>query len=122
MANFDTIRQYTTAVGSTLSAAEVAMLRRYADEMYDKYCRFCAECEVSCPHGVAVADINRYAMYFSGYGREKEAMRRYHALTDDCSAAACVGCEGPCDAACPFSRAVRAELLEAHRHLSFREA
>jgi len=122
MANFDTIRQFTTAVGSTLSAAEVAMLRRYADEMYDKYCRFCAECEVSCPHGVAVADINRYAMYFSGYGREKEAMRRYHALTDDCSAAACVGCEGPCDAACPFSRAVRAELLEAHRHLSFREA
>jgi len=122
MANFDTIRQYTTAVGSTLSAAEVAMLRRYADEMYDKYCRFCAECEASCPHGVAVADINRYAMYFSGYGREKEAMRRYHALTDDCSAAACVGCEGPCDAACPFSRAVRAELLEAHRHLSFREA
>jgi aryl-alcohol dehydrogenase-like predicted oxidoreductase len=122
MTNFDTIRQYTTAVGTTLTAPEVAMLRRYADEMHDKYCRFCAECEVSCPHGVAVADINRYAMYFSGYGREKEAMRRYHALTDDCSAAACVGCEGPCDAACPFSRAVRAELLEAHRHLSFREA
>jgi len=122
MPNFDTIRQYTAAVGSTLSAPEVAMLRRYADEMYDKYCRFCAECEASCPRGVAVADVNRYAMYFTGYGREKEAMQRYHALPDDCSAAACVGCEGPCDAACPFGRAVRAELLEAHRHLSFREA
>ena len=41
------------------------MLRRYANEMYDKYCRFCGECEASCPHGVAVADINRFATYFS---------------------------------------------------------
>ncbi|MDH3816383.1 MAG: aldo/keto reductase, partial [Acidobacteriota bacterium] len=122
MSNFDTIRQYSAAAGTTLSSAEVSMLRRYADEMYDKYCRFCAECEASCPHGVAVADINRYAMYFSGYGREKEAMRRYHALSEQCSARACDNCSGPCDAACPFGRSVRAELLEAHRQLSFREA
>jgi aryl-alcohol dehydrogenase-like predicted oxidoreductase len=122
MSNFDTIRQYSAAAGTTLSSAEVEMLHRYADEMYDKYCRFCAECEASCPHGVAVADINRYAMYFSGYGREKEAMRRYHALPERCSAQACDDCLGPCDAACPFGRSVRAELLEAHRQLSFREA
>ena len=122
MSNFDTIRQYSAAAGTTLSSAEVSMLHRYADEMYDKYCRFCAECEASCPHGVAVADINRYAMYFSGYGREKEAMRRYHALSEQCSAQACDDCSGPCDAACPFGRSVRAELLEAHRQLCFREA
>ena len=122
MSNFDTIRQYSAAARTALTAPEVAMLRRYADEMYDKYCRFCAECEASCPHGVAVADINRYAMYFSGYGREKEAMRRYHALSEQCSAQACDGCSGPCDAACPFGRSVRAELLEAHLQLSFREA
>jgi len=122
MSNFDTIRQYSAAAGTTLSSAEVSMLRRYADEMYDQYCRFCAECEASCPHGVAVADINRFAMYFSGYGREKDAMRRYHALSEQCSARACDDCSGPCDAACPFGRSVRAELLEAHRRLSFREA
>jgi aryl-alcohol dehydrogenase-like predicted oxidoreductase len=122
MSNFDTIRQYSAAAGTTLTTAEVSMLRRYADEMYDTYCRFCAECEASCPHGVAVADINRYAMYFSGYGREKEAMRRYQALSKKYSAQSCDGCSGPCDAACPFGRRVRAELLEAHRQLSFREA
>jgi aryl-alcohol dehydrogenase-like predicted oxidoreductase len=122
MSNFDTIRQYSAAAGTALSAAEVAMLRRYADEMYDKYCRFCGQCETSCPHGVAVADINRYAMYFSGYGREKEAMRRYHALSERCSAQACDDCSGPCDAACPFGRSVRSELLEARRQLSYREA
>ena len=43
------------AVGSDLSTAEVAMLRRYADEMYDRYCRFCGECEGRCPNGVAIA-------------------------------------------------------------------
>jgi aryl-alcohol dehydrogenase-like predicted oxidoreductase len=121
MTNFDTIRQYTSAVKTGVSAPEVAMLRRYADEMYDKYCRFCGECEASCPRGVAVADINRYAMYFSYYGREKEAMRRYRTLDRQCSAEACDGCTGPCDAACPFGRQVRVELLEAHRRLSFQE-
>jgi aryl-alcohol dehydrogenase-like predicted oxidoreductase len=122
MTNFDKIREFTAAVKTDVSAAEVAMLRRYADEMYDKYCRFCGECEASCPHGVAVADINRFAMYFSYYGREKEAMQRYHSLCGRFSAEACDSCAGPCDAACPFGRQVRAELLEAHRKLSFREA
>jgi predicted aldo/keto reductase-like oxidoreductase len=97
------------------------MLRRYADEMYDKYCRFCGECEHSCPHGVAVSDINRFAMYFSYYGREKEAMQRYHGLSRRSSAEVCEACSGPCDAACPFGRRVRANLLEAHRRLSFQE-
>jgi aryl-alcohol dehydrogenase-like predicted oxidoreductase len=122
MPNFEVIRQYTAAASTALTTPEVAMLRRYADEIYDKYCRFCAECEAGCPHGVAVADINRYAMYFSAYGREKEAMRRYHALSEKCSAQACENCSGPCDAVCPFGRSVRAELLEAQRQLSFREA
>ena len=71
---------------------------------------------------VAVADINRYAMYFSYYGREKEAMQRYRSLSGRYSAEACDGCSGPCDAACPLGRPVRAELMEAHRRLSFREA
>jgi aryl-alcohol dehydrogenase-like predicted oxidoreductase len=122
MTNFDTIRQFTSAAKTDLSAAEVAMLRRYADEMYDKYCRFCGECEASCPYGVAVADINRYAMYFSYYGREKEAMQRYLGLSQRRSAEVCDACSGPCDAACPFGRQVRAELVQAHRRLSFREA
>jgi len=121
MSNFDTIRQYSAAASTTLTTAEISMLRRYADEMYDTYCRFCGECEASCPHGVAVADINRYAMYFSGYGREKEAMQRYHALPGRCSARECQDCTGPCDDACPFGRQVRAELIAAHRQLRFRE-
>jgi hypothetical protein len=120
--NFKQIRDLTAAVGSPLTTAEVAMLRRYAREMGDRYCRFCSSCEASCPGGVAVADVMRYAMYFSGYGREKEAMQRYRDLPRTRTAAACAGCAAPCEAACKFGRPVQAELVAAHRLLSFSEA
>jgi aryl-alcohol dehydrogenase-like predicted oxidoreductase len=117
--NFDQIREYTAVVGSKPTRAELGMLRRYRDEMYDKYCRFCGTCEASCPHDVAVADVMRYAMYFKYYGREKEAMQLYDTLPERHSALMCDRCPGPCEAVCAFGRAVRAELVEAHRVLSF---
>jgi aryl-alcohol dehydrogenase-like predicted oxidoreductase len=117
--NFDQIQEYAAAVGSRLEGPEVAMLRRYSDEMYDKYCRFCAACEADCPHDIPIADINRFTMYFKYYGREKDSMQLYDALPGGSSADACGGCEGLCDAGCPFGREVRAELVEAHRLLSF---
>jgi len=120
--SFDRIKECTGAVGSTLTEAESEMLDRYAREMHDKYCRFCRSCERRCPHGAAVADVMRYAMYFSSYGREKDAMRLYAALPGERSAAACDGCAGPCEGACPFGRAIRAEMVAAHRRLSFTEA
>jgi predicted aldo/keto reductase-like oxidoreductase len=122
MNTFDDIDQAVAAVGSGLAAAEVAMLRRYADEMYDQYCRFCATCESSCPHGVAVADVMRYAMYFQYYGREREAMHLYGELPPPATAAACRGCAGDCDGDCPFGRQVRAGLVDAHRRLSWNRA
>jgi aryl-alcohol dehydrogenase-like predicted oxidoreductase len=117
--SFDRIRECTGAVGSTLNGAELEMLARYAREMHDRYCRFCRTCEGRCPRGAAVAEVMRYEMYFSRYGREKEAMRLYASLPAERSAAACEGCAGPCEAACPFGRAVRAEMAAAHRRLSF---
>jgi len=118
LTNFDQIRECTAAVGSTLTRPEQGMLRRYRDEMTDKYCRFCGTCEASCPHDVAVAEVMRYAMYFKYYGREKEAMQLYRALPERCSAVTCASCPAPCAAGCPFGRGVHAELVEAHRLLT----
>jgi predicted aldo/keto reductase-like oxidoreductase len=120
--SFDEIDEAVAAVGSPPSEAELAMLHHYADEMYDRYCRFCGVCEASCPQRVAIADVNRYAMYFTYYGREKEAMRLYGQLPAAATAEACRGCSGACDRACPFGRRVRAELVDAHRRLSWVEA
>jgi aryl-alcohol dehydrogenase-like predicted oxidoreductase len=119
MTSFDEIDRAVGAVGAGLASGEVAMLRRYADEMYDQYCRFCATCEASCPNHVAVADIMRYDMYFAYYGREKEAMRLYRELPARATAAACLDCPGACDAACPFGRDVRLGLTGAHERLSW---
>lgn len=119
ISNFDQIRTFTGAVGKKLAAAEAEMLRRYAGEMHDKYCRFCRTCEGHCPYGVGVADVMRYAMYFKYYGREKEAMRLYAALPAGRGAGACGGCHGACEGACPFGRRMREELIEAHAALSF---
>ncbi len=120
LSNFNQIQDCLEAVGSSLDETEIAMLHRYGSEMYNRYCRFCATCEGSCPRHVAVADIMRYEMYFTCYGREKEAMRLYRELPDVKTAAACDRCEGPCDGACPFGRQVRTGLIEAHRRLDFR--
>ncbi len=117
--NFDQIREFCGAVGKPLSGAESAMLSRYADVMRDQYCRFCAECEAACPHDVAIADINRYTMYFKYYGREKDSMRLYAGLPGGRSAAACLDCSGHCRGKCPFGRRIRSGLVEAHDMLSF---
>jgi predicted aldo/keto reductase-like oxidoreductase len=122
MTTFADVSEAVAAVRAGLNAEEVAMLRRYADEMYDQYCRFCASCEGSCPHRVAVADVMRYHMYFAYYGREKEAMRLYRELPASATAALCADCDGPCDGACPFGRQVRAGLLEAHELLRWTRA
>lgn len=120
--SFRILREALAAPGAPLSTAERAMLDRYAVEMSGRYCRFCATCQASCPHGVAVADVMRYAMYFDGYRREKEAMRLYGALPSERRAAACASCEGPCDGACPFGREVRSGLVAAHERLRLEEA
>jgi aryl-alcohol dehydrogenase-like predicted oxidoreductase len=117
--NFDQIREFCGAVGVALSRPEIEMLRRYAEVMYDQYCRFCATCEAACPHGVAVADVMRFAMYFKYYGREKDSMRLYSDLEPGRRAAVCAGCPAPCTGNCPFGREIRAGLVEAHEMLSF---
>ena len=117
--NFDQIREFCGAVGRKPTEAEHAMLRRYADAVRDRYCRFCAVCEDSCPQHVSVADINRYAMYFKYYGREKDSMKLYSGLSRHESAARCSRCEGHCEGNCPFGRRIKEGLVEAHEMLSF---
>jgi len=118
LTSFREIRDFAAVPGAQLAGAEWRMLERYAGEMYDRYCRFCRTCEASCPHGVAVADVMRYEMYFSAYGREKEAMRLYASLPPGRTATACDGCAGACEGSCPFGRRIRGPLRAAHRALS----
>jgi predicted aldo/keto reductase-like oxidoreductase len=121
VSSFASMDELLSASGAELTDAETAMLERYRNEMYDRYCRFCRSCEVSCPHGVSIADVNRFAMYFKYYGREKDSMQLYSNLGEHRGAAACAGCSGLCEGGCPFGRRIHPELVEAHENLSFRK-
>jgi len=115
--NFDQIKEYCGAVGKKLGRAEIEMLERYASIMHDRYCRHCGVCEESCPYGVAVSDVMRYAMYFKYYRREKDSMQLYAQLPKEQTASACLACDGACDGACPYGRRIQQGLLEAHEML-----
>ncbi len=58
-------------------------------------------------------------MYFENYGDEKYAMERYARLPVSRTAAACLGCDAPCEKACVHDIAIRARLKEADSQLSF---
>ncbi|MCU0232009.1 MAG: aldo/keto reductase [Acidobacteria bacterium] len=117
LAGFADVDECVAAIGAPLTASEGRMLRRYAVAMHGRYCRFCRTCEGRCPRGVRVADVMRFEMYHSCYGRQDEACASYDALGRDRSAASCQRCAGPCDAACPFGRKVREGLVAAHGRL-----
>ena len=83
----------------------------------DMQAEACYACQRVCPSGVAVADIMRYWMYATAYGRLGEARRLYRALPARRRAEACEGC-GQCEAACSQGLPVRQRLELAHQLLA----
>ncbi len=118
MRDFDMVDQYVPLSGTKLARSDVAFLRDFRAAYSRQYCRHgCAKCFASCRHGLPVSTIMRYAYYFECHGREKLAMQKYARL-DLGRHLACVGCDAPCEPACPYGVGVRAHLLKAHGFLS----
>lgn len=113
------IELYIKASGATFTAADQAVLDRYARLYGREYCRTgCGECEGSCALGVEIASVMRYRMYFMDYGMEKRAMESYALLKRNASA--CLGCVDPvCAGSCPHGLPVKEMLCDAHESMSF---
>lgn len=111
--SFSQIKEMTESISKKLSRADADLLHKYAQAVDKTYCRYCSTCEPSCPHGVSVANVMRYSMYFKNYKMEKEAMSLYAKLDDACKPENCVDCPGHCIKACPHGRSVRDGLLQA---------
>lgn len=116
--NFDAIKTYLKATNTKLSFDGAELLDQYRQAFESSYCRNCASCAEACPHGVNVADILRYKMYFSHYGFEKEAMARYAGLPAGQRPTQCESCPAPCEKLCPYGLNTRAQLLEAAQLLA----
>ena len=116
--NFSAVESYLEAINRELSYQDIRLLEDYRRAFSDKYCRNCGTCAELCPHGVDVANVMRYHMYFKYYGFEKEAMSRYAALEQGAKPLACRDCSSPCEKACPHGLTTRRNLLEAAQMLT----
>jgi ferredoxin len=79
--NFDFIDKIVALSGTRLTAPADRLLQESRSALDTQYCRHgCVECMDSCPCGVPVSKIMRFAYYFEGQGRERHAMSEYAAL------------------------------------------
>jgi predicted aldo/keto reductase-like oxidoreductase len=119
MRDFEMIDRFVALSGTKLARSEARLVDDYALAYDSLYCRHgCRECLAACSQSLPVSTIMRYSYYFSGQGREKHAMIKYAGLGDK-NAARCLGCDAPCNGACPFGVNIKANLLSAHSLLTF---
>ena len=110
--------EYLYASGGKLAHGDVALLERYDRLIAGDYCRpGCGECLPSCPVGLPVDDVLRFAMYYENYGQQRIAMEEYARLPLERNASLCAGCSAPCEAACPHGVAIGVKMRRADRLL-----
>jgi predicted aldo/keto reductase-like oxidoreductase len=114
------VDEFLHASGRKATAADVALLERYDRLVSADYCRpGCGICLSSCPHGVPIDDVLRYAMYYENYGQQRLAMEEYARVPAARDASRCAACSAPCQQACPFGLPIGAKLRAAHDLLRF---
>ena len=115
--NFEELDAFIPLSGTKLSQADAAFLRDYQYAFNNRYCRHgCSTCVDQCAYKLPVSTIMRYSYYFSLFGREQLAMRKYAKL--DKKGSLCVGCNAPCTGACPHGVDIRSNLMSADAILS----
>jgi aryl-alcohol dehydrogenase-like predicted oxidoreductase len=112
--NFDLVDKVVPLSGTELGSAELQMLQECKLALEQQYCRHgCTACGASCPHDVPVSTIMRYAYYYEGQGRQKDAMKLYARLQGR-NAGACRDCAGDCGGACPYGIDILPNMLQVH--------
>lgn len=119
MSSYSHVEEYVSASGKPLTKEDIEIIKNYQDLVNNIYCRVsCRECLSSCPEGVAINDILRFAMYFENYGMEKEAMRYYSELDETKKPYKCSTCYGYCENSCPYGIKIRTRLFHSIEILS----
>jgi len=114
------VDEFLHASGRAATPSDVALLERYDRLASADYCRpGCGACLSSCPDGVPIDDVLRFAMYYETYGQQRVALEEYARLPAARNASRCAACPAPCEAACPFGLTIGAKLRAAHARLQF---
>lgn len=119
MSSYSHVEEYVSASGKPLTKKDMEVIKNYQIQANSIYCRVsCRECLSSCPDGVAINDILRFAMYFENYGMEREAMRYFSELDDRKKPYSCYSCSGYCENSCPYGIKVKSRLIHSLSILS----
>lgn len=103
----------TMELSSFETQANRSSLQGFAEKMSENYCRSCGQCMSVCKLQIAVPEIFRYELYYSGYGKTDQAKQLYRKLPSFQTGDHCDSC-GKCEKACPFSLPILTKLREAH--------
>ncbi len=118
MRDFEQVDRFVALSGARMHVAEKHFLNDYQVAYSSSYCRHgCTDCLSQCSESLPVSTIMRYAYYFSGQGREKEAMGKYARLENN-NGSTCMSCDAPCTGSCPHGLDIRANLITAHSLLT----
>ncbi|MDZ7261305.1 MAG: aldo/keto reductase [candidate division KSB1 bacterium] len=99
MVTFAQLEENIQVMGSKMGWQDWKTLDRYARSIDKLYCRICDSCAGTCPHGVAISDVNRCLMYAEGYGDLILAQQSYRDIPLSVNASQCRTCR-TCMAKC----------------------
>ncbi len=117
MVDMDQLDENLTAMSNRWHASDEKLLAECLDQITPSYCRMCGKCEGTCPNGLPVSDMLRFAMYAEGYGQFSLGREHFLQLPEQVRAVRCGDCES-CAVKCPngvrvSDRVARAQELFA---------
>jgi uncharacterized protein len=115
MVDMDQLDENVTAMGEPWRPADEKLLAESLEQMKPSYCRMCGACSGTCPKGLPVADVLRFAMYAEGYGQFALGREQFQQLPEAAREVRCTDCS-ECAVKCPngvqvANRAARAQEL-----------
>lgn len=109
MNSLEQVAQNTSIAFKELTAAEREKLQQEVDSLGKSFCRRCEYC-LPCPQNINIPNIFLLDGYYTRYGLEDWAIKRYAALEK--KAMDCAQC-GLCEERCPYNLPIREMLKEA---------
>ncbi len=120
MKDMTMLKENLSVMGMKLTSADQRILGLYGKSIDPYYCHLCAQCEDTCPQGVAISVINRCLMYAEAYGEPELAEETYKEIPIRATASACLSCSS-CVARCVRDIDIEGKMSQARRLFDERE-
>lgn len=110
--DMDQLDENLRAMAGPFTPSDGKILEARLRDIQGDICRFCGSCSGSCPQGLPVADLVRFAMYADYYGQFSLGRERFLELAEDVRMVKCADCSG-CVVSCPNGVRIADRLIRA---------